>query len=666
MAQTTIDVNVKDNASKVLRDIEGSLGSIAKLVGAAFGVREVTRAIGAFQDFRSQIQQATNSTQELTNVQGALIKSSTENYRSISESASIFSALRFALDETAYATTAVTALTTTLQASFKLSNTSAQGAAASISALSKSFQTGTVDARSFREITGSTPNILLRLQAATGLSREAILKLGNEGRISAEGLIKALEATEKSTNDLAKTSGTSLNDAIKNVGTQFDIFIGKTSEGSGSLKIINYLLKTIAENMDTVVLVLGGLIIGLTGAAFVKGIANVFLLVKAIRAAGVAAAFASGGLTVIAGLLGVGVLMGAEKLYEKFEETNKPLEDIDENLNKIKSTQNGVVLESTKMSAEAEKFLNELRASLETNERLKEIEAAKAKLGEKYTHEVQKQHEALLNIKKLQEIEKAMPALITETQGAYAGGSTEQKALEEKLKLNRDARELDRISEEEYQSNMLILMEEYAIKKRQSQQQSIANMAKDALAGNISQEKLAKLDMDTRIAVGKSMFGDLLSEASKYSEKAFKANKALALANAVIKGYEAIVSAYASGAMIGGPIVGGIFAALAAIAVKGQINAIRGTQYTGARRQGGLVGENQSYLVGEDGPEMFTPSSSGRITPNDQMGQGVTVNFNISTVDADGFDEILINRRSTIVGIINEATNKRGRVGVTQ
>jgi len=78
------------------------------------------------------------------------------------------------------------------------------------------------------------------------------------------------------------------------------------------------------------------------------------------------------------------------------------------------------------------------------------------------------------------------------------------------------------------------------------------------------------------------------------------------------------------------------------------------------------VGENQSYLVGESGPEMFTPSSSGRITANDQMSQGVTVNFNISTVDADGFDEILLNRRSTIVGIINEATNKRGRVGATQ
>ena len=43
----------------------------------------------------------------------------------------------------------------------------------------------------------------------------------------------------------------------------------------------------------------------------------------------------------------------------------------------------------------------------------------------------------------------------------------------------------------------------------------------------------------------------------------------------------------------------------------------------------------------------------------------VTVNFNIDTTDASGFDDLLLDRRSTIVGIINEAMNVRGREGVT-
>jgi hypothetical protein len=37
------------------------------------------------------------------------------------------------------------------------------------------------------------------------------------------------------------------------------------------------------------------------------------------------------------------------------------------------------------------------------------------------------------------------------------------------------------------------------------------------------------------------------------------------------------------------------------------------------------------------------------------------VNFNINTVDAQGFDELLVQRRGTIVGIINEGLNRQGK-----
>jgi hypothetical protein len=82
---------------------------------------------------------------------------------------------------------------------------------------------------------------------------------------------------------------------------------------------------------------------------------------------------------------------------------------------------------------------------------------------------------------------------------------------------------------------------------------------------------------------------------------------------------------------------------------------------------GGTIPGNRPSIVGERGPELYVPRQTGTIIPNENLNMGsTTVNFNISTVDAQGFDEILINRRNTIVGIINEATNKRGRVGATQ
>ena len=42
----------------------------------------------------------------------------------------------------------------------------------------------------------------------------------------------------------------------------------------------------------------------------------------------------------------------------------------------------------------------------------------------------------------------------------------------------------------------------------------------------------------------------------------------------------------------------------------------------GARANGGPVANGSSYLVGEKGPEIFTPQQSGTITPNHKMGGG--------------------------------------------
>lgn len=46
----------------------------------------------------------------------------------------------------------------------------------------------------------------------------------------------------------------------------------------------------------------------------------------------------------------------------------------------------------------------------------------------------------------------------------------------------------------------------------------------------------------------------------------------------------------------------------------------------GERAAGGPVIAGRSYLVGEEGPEMFTPRQSGQIVPNDRLGQSVTIN----------------------------------------
>jgi hypothetical protein len=51
------------------------------------------------------------------------------------------------------------------------------------------------------------------------------------------------------------------------------------------------------------------------------------------------------------------------------------------------------------------------------------------------------------------------------------------------------------------------------------------------------------------------------------------------------------------------------------------------------RANGGPVMSGSSYIVGERGPELFTPSSSGNITPNHAMGGGANITVNVNGGD---------------------------------
>jgi hypothetical protein len=68
--------------------------------------------------------------------------------------------------------------------------------------------------------------------------------------------------------------------------------------------------------------------------------------------------------------------------------------------------------------------------------------------------------------------------------------------------------------------------------------------------------------------------------------------------------------------------------------------------FSGGKAMGGPVMSGTSYLVGERGPELFTPNASGMITPNNRLGgSGSTViNLNVTgAIDPEGTARSIIN-----------------------
>ena len=85
--------------------------------------------------------------------------------------------------------------------------------------------------------------------------------------------------------------------------------------------------------------------------------------------------------------------------------------------------------------------------------------------------------------------------------------------------------------------------------------------------------------------------------------------------------------------------------------------------FLGFMASGGSVGKGQAHVVGERGPELFIPNSSGQITQSARGmgGRSANVTFNINTIDSRGFDQALVENRGTITAIINNALTERGR-----
>ena len=74
------------------------------------------------------------------------------------------------------------------------------------------------------------------------------------------------------------------------------------------------------------------------------------------------------------------------------------------------------------------------------------------------------------------------------------------------------------------------------------------------------------------------------------------------------------------------------------------LNTTGGLPVTRMAAAGGSIRANQSYVVGEKGPELFLPNTSGTMIPNNKlgaMGGATSVTYNINAVDASSFRDLV-------------------------
>ena len=164
----------------------------------------------------------------------------------------------------------------------------------------------------------------------------------------------------------------------------------------------------------------------------------------------------------------------------------------------------------------------------------------------------------------------------------------------------------------------------------------------EVLALDKATEALGKMEAAAEEAFATGAYDDLVT----YNEKAAEFMEILAEISGQMDGISSkeilirfqtqgpAAALELAGYLARGAEYGGLSAAdaLGLAGISTGSNNVNG-RFRGARANGGPVMGGSSYLVGERGPELFTPSSSGNITPNGAMGSGANITVNVNGGD---------------------------------
>ena len=244
----------------------------------------------------------------------------------------------------------------------------------------------------------------------------------------------------------------------------------------------------------------------------------------------------------------------------------------------------------------------------------------------------------------------------------------EEKARAESKKEDEEKRQAARDAAAEKRR---IFNEDKVLRQIEREQEAEEKKAEEDRAKRIEKEKELRVkDALERMKLEKEVKENAINTAAdglkamgQYNKRAFEASKAVETGRAVMQTYSGATKALADL-----PFPYNVAAAAGIVAFGlAQVAQIQSQTYQG-RALGGQVRAGESYVVGERGPELLTMGANGRITPNDKLGgqqqvitRNTNVTFEISTVDAAGFSELLNSRKGQIISMINSAANDRGR-----
>lgn len=673
-----------DKVDQSAKRSAASIGSIGASVRGAFAgisvgflAKEAVQLADSFNEISARLKLVTQGSITFNEVQKQLFDISQQTRVGFGDTVDLYSRMARAAQNVNVSQSDLLKVTDGVNKALIISGANGQSAQAALVQLSQGFASGALRGQELNSVMEQTPRITQAVQKSLGLTEGGLRKLAEEGKLTTEvfvgAFLKALPELNAEFEKMPVTVDQSMtmvkNSILSAVGV-IDQATGASGNLSRVFQDLAFIIKG-AFNPQTLDVSIAGQLQKIEGEIKAANEKKSFLLNMFPGDSEIAKALQKQKLAVLNAqreiLESKKAMRGSRLEYELYGPTvvnpvkqatpltkeqeaaikrrQKFMQDLNDKLIEITQGERDLFVVEAKRLGFGNTELQKMLITYDKIEAKKESDKA-AKKAEKESKQQLDAAEKSLNYldKYRQDMDIITEQIALKNDGVYR--TAEQQLIENaRLQLTKKYNEeivkiknLDNLTEQgklnaiaaaniKYQEQ-LDLVAQISAQRAADQKDMVKGISTGA--GKYFEE-VSNLAAFTEDATTRALRGmeDMLVSFVQTGKLSFRD-----LANSIIADLIRIQMRQMITAPLAGLISGSIGSAFSPITSGTSSLSATSADIMGRRAMGGPVTGGNSYLVGENGPEIFTPGASGGITPNNQIsGGGVTVvqTINVTT-----------------------------------
>ncbi|RIW38206.1 phage tail tape measure protein [Proteus mirabilis] len=224
----------------------------ASVAASALSVRQVINYADGWTELQNRLKLVTDSTQSLNRATNDVYTIAQKNYQSLDATAQVYQRFADNADRLGLSQQKVAELTETVSKAVAISGASATAAQAALTQFGQALASGQLRGEELNSVMEQTPALAKAIADGMGVSVGELRKKAQDGEMTIEKVIQALERAADSVDKKFATSVTTVSQGFTNLQSAITKFIGEANQSTGATQLLTTGLSALSNHFSEV------------------------------------------------------------------------------------------------------------------------------------------------------------------------------------------------------------------------------------------------------------------------------------------------------------------------------------------------------------------------------------------------------------------------------